>query len=184
MGNRKNIPSATRDALWGKAAGCCQICSKPLFEGGAYRTSGNYSNIAHIHAYSGDGPRFNENLSEDDRNSIENLVLLCPQCHKTIDDDEVTYTADVLRSIKSKREEYVSKVMQASRPQSAYVITVTCPIHGNATEISRSEWSQAMASSGMVHAGDTEIRVMDSNAASDRSPTIAPCLPKKSTASG
>lgn len=93
-------------------------------------------------------------------------MLLCPQCHKTIDDDEVTYTADVLRSIKSKREEYVSKVMQASRPQSAYVITVTCPIHGNATEISRSEWSQAMASSGMVHAGDTEIRVMDSNAAS------------------
>ena len=107
MGNRKNIPSATRDALWGKAAGCCQICSKPLFEGGAYRTSGNYSNIAHIHAYSGDGPRFNENLSEDDRNSIENLMLLCPQCHKTIDDDEVTYTADVLRSIKSKPQDYI-----------------------------------------------------------------------------
>ena len=165
MGNRKGIPSATRDALWGKAAGCCQICSTPLFEGGAYRTTGNYSNIAHIHAYSEDGPRFNEKLSENDRNSIENLMLLCPQCHKTID-DEVTYTADVLRSIKSKREEYVSKVMQASKPQSVYVITVTCPIHGNATEISRSEWSQAMASSGMVHAGDAEIKVMDSNAAS------------------
>ena len=166
MGNRKSISFATRDALWGKAAGCCQICSAPLFEGGAYRTSGNYSNIAHIHAYSEDGPRFNEKLSENDRNSIENLMLLCPQCHKTVDDDEATYTADVLRSIKSKREEYVSKVMQASKPQKAYAITVTCPIHGNATEISRSEWSQAVASSGMVHAGDTEIRVMDSNAAS------------------
>lgn len=32
MGNRKGIPSATRDTLWGKAAGCCQICSTPLFE--------------------------------------------------------------------------------------------------------------------------------------------------------
>ena len=166
MGNRKGISSATRDALWGKAAGYCQKCSKPLFEGGAYRTSGNYSNIAHIHAYSENGPRFNEKLSENDRNSIENLMLLCPQCHKTIDDNEATYTADVLRSIKSRREEYVTKVMRASKPQSAYVITVTCPIHGNATEISRSEWSQAMASSGMVHAGDTEIRVMDSNATS------------------
>ena len=166
MGNRKSISFATRDALWGKAAGCCQICSAPLFEGGAYRASGNYSNIAHIHAYSEDGPRFNKKLSENDRNSIENLMLLCPQCHKTVDDDEVTYTADVLRSVKSKREEYVSKVMQASKPQKAYAITVTCPIHGNATEISRSEWSQAMASSGMVHAGDTEIRVMDSNATS------------------
>ncbi len=92
-------------------------------------------------------------------------MLLCPQCHKTID-DECTYTADVLRSMKSKREEYVSKVMRASKPQRAYVVTVTCPIHGNATEISRSEWSQAMAASGMVHAGDAEIRAMDSNSVS------------------
>lgn len=90
MGNRKSIPSATRDALWGKAAGCCQICSAPPFEGGAHRTPGNYSNIAHIHAYSEDGPRFNEKLTENERNSIENLMLLCPQCHKTVDDDEVT----------------------------------------------------------------------------------------------
>ena len=36
------------------------------------------------------------------------------------------------------------------------------------TRLSRSEWSQsqAMASSDMVHAGDTEIRVIDPNAAS------------------
>ena len=88
-------------------------------------------------------------------------MLLCPQCHKTIDDDEEEYTADVLSSIKSQREDYVSKMMQASKPQRAYAVTVTCPIHGNATEISRSEWSQAMAASSMAYVGNAEIKVMD-----------------------
>lgn len=34
------------------------------------------------------------------------------------------------------------------------------------TRLSRSEWSQAVASSSMVHAGGTEIRVIDPNTAS------------------
>lgn len=34
------------------------------------------------------------------------------------------------------------------------------------TRLLRSEWSQAVASSGMVHAGDTEIRVIDPNTVS------------------
>lgn len=43
--NHKHIP-----LLWGKAAGCCELCSNPVYEEGLLRQEGNYSNIAHINA--------------------------------------------------------------------------------------------------------------------------------------
>lgn len=160
-GSRSSIPAATKARLWGQAAGCCEICSKPLYEDEACGIEGNYSNIAHIHAYSAGGPRFDPTRNEAGKNAFENLMLLCPQCHKTIDSDPEGYPAEALAKLKSRREERISKAVAASSPERACVVTLGAPIHGNGTKISRSEWSMAMAAAGMTYEGFGEASLLD-----------------------
>ena len=60
--------------------------------------------LAHIHAHSPGGPRYNGSLSADEIHSYDNLIALCPTHHTTVDKDEETYTADVLEGWKKERE--------------------------------------------------------------------------------
>jgi len=56
--------------------------------------------ICHITASSPSGPRFNPALTEEERDSFTNLILLCPTHHKLVDDDTARYTPDLLRDFK------------------------------------------------------------------------------------
>lgn len=60
--------------------------------------------IAHIKSYSKSGDRYDETLSDKDKNSYNNLLVLCPNCHKMVDDNPEKYTVDLLYDWKSKRE--------------------------------------------------------------------------------
>lgn len=60
--------------------------------------------VAHIEAWSDDGPRANPSLSLEQRNAYDNLIVLCPNHHKIVDEYENTYTVDVLKSWKRDRE--------------------------------------------------------------------------------
>lgn len=78
------ISDNTSKLLWGRAAG---ICSNPacredltvLVEG---NRSFNVGEMAHVIARSQEGPRGESGGGSDE---YENLVLLCPTCHRTID---------------------------------------------------------------------------------------------------
>lgn len=78
------ISDSDAKILWGRAAG---ICSNPtcrtdltviLKQGGTY----NVGEMAHIIARSATGPR---GISGGGADTYENLVLLCPTCHRKID---------------------------------------------------------------------------------------------------
>lgn len=56
--------------------------------------------ICHITASSRNGPRYNPQLSTEERDSFANLILLCPTHHKLADDDTARYTPDLLRDLK------------------------------------------------------------------------------------
>jgi len=56
--------------------------------------------ICHITASSPKGPRYNPALTDAERDSFGNLILLCPTHHKLADDDKVRYTPDLLRDLK------------------------------------------------------------------------------------
>jgi hypothetical protein len=62
---------------------------------------------AHILAQAGAGPRGSGDLTEAELDAYENLVLLCANHHKVVDDDVATYTAEVLREWKREREQTV-----------------------------------------------------------------------------
>ncbi len=60
--------------------------------------------ICHIRARRKNGPRFDPNLTPAERNAYENLLLLCPTCHKLVDRNAATYSVDLLTDIKTVQE--------------------------------------------------------------------------------
>lgn len=59
---------------------------------------------AHITAATSGGPRFDPNLSSEERKSPDNGVWLCQNCAKLVDNDRERYTVDVLRDWKLRAE--------------------------------------------------------------------------------
>jgi hypothetical protein len=59
----------------------------------------------HIEALEKKGPRYNKNQTPQQRNSFENLMLMCPNHHTKIDKNFRKYTAKVLKKIKQEHEE-------------------------------------------------------------------------------
>ena len=60
--------------------------------------------ICHIHAVSTDGPRGKAGLTDEELNSPENLILLCPNHHTVVDKQFETYPAEMLKQWKQDHE--------------------------------------------------------------------------------
>lgn len=65
--------------------------------------------MAHIIGQSPAGPRGSDPLPASDRDLYENIVLLCANCHKLVDDMRLkgTYTVELMRAWKSRIEERI-----------------------------------------------------------------------------
>ena len=62
------------------------------------------SQYTHIAAASKNGPRYDPNMSDNDRRGFNNLILLCKTCHKIIDDKEEDYPVNLLKDWKKTHE--------------------------------------------------------------------------------
>jgi len=65
----------------------------------------------HIVSGKGQGPRYDQTFPSDRLDEPENLILLCRVHHKMVDDQHETYTADVLRTLKSNHEKWVTSTL-------------------------------------------------------------------------
>ncbi len=63
--------------------------------------------MAHIKGEKIGSARFDPNMTDEQRNCCDNLILLCSNCHKVFDDQYNTYTVEKLREIKSNHEKWV-----------------------------------------------------------------------------
>ena len=105
---RDNFTARTT-ALLGKRVGykcsiphCRQTTSGPQEEPDG---TVNIGVAAHITAASSGGPRYDPDLTAEQRKSAENGIWLCPKCSKLIDSDLFLYTVKRLRSWKAEAEE-------------------------------------------------------------------------------
>lgn len=60
--------------------------------------------ICHIHADKPGGARYSSSQTDAERQGFDNLILMCANHHKVVDDDDVSYPADRLRQIKRAHE--------------------------------------------------------------------------------
>lgn len=102
-----SVTVKTRVLLWGRAGGRCSFegCGRELIEDATTTDDASLlGEIAHILADSEDGPRGTSNLSQEQRDKYANLILLCREHHKIVDDQERTYSVDLLTVMKAAHE--------------------------------------------------------------------------------
>lgn len=64
--------------------------------------------ICHIEALNETGARFNPNQTNEERNSLSNLILMCPTHHTLIDKKPEEYTVSKLKEFKKNHENNIS----------------------------------------------------------------------------
>lgn len=74
-------------------------CKTPIFSEGA-----NLGEVCHIRAHRGGGKRYDAGQSDVERHSFDNLILLCCNHHKKIDDLDQIYTVEKLEAMKRAHE--------------------------------------------------------------------------------
>lgn len=104
----RTINGFVRLLLSVRAGGRCEFNghNKYLLRHSLTLTEGNFSQAAHIVAFSERGPRGRRasRPASPDIHDVKNLMLLCPDCHKLIDDHPDEYSVRVLRAYKRKHE--------------------------------------------------------------------------------
>ncbi len=110
----RHIPREISEVLWGRAAGRCQFrdCNCPLWKSPVTQEPVKLAERAHIYAFGGEGPRSEKGFRTAGLNGLENLLLVCRNCHKTIDQhkDGGRYSAGVLKAMKREHESRVELV--------------------------------------------------------------------------
>jgi len=109
----------TRKVLWALSNNQCARCEAVLVR--APEADGDVHAIVgqecHIVARSIAGPR-GEVESRGDVDGIDNLVLLCANCHAVVDNQPEKWTPDALRALKRDHEQKVSRA--TAKPSSPF----------------------------------------------------------------
>ena len=151
MGSKKRvaIKDETVRFLWGHAAGRCELCGRALDKYEIYPMPGNCAQVAHNAAYGDGGSRANPALSVIERNSIDNLLLLCQRCHKTIDDNPEAFTYEFLKTRKEQVEGAIARFAKGQALCQTVACTFTAPISGWTPSITDKERNEALLLSNL-----------------------------------
>lgn len=109
-GRGKEPSKTTLNMLFAKAAGRCQLegCNKSVLLDEITLKTYNKSNVAHIVAASPRGARGDAVRSYELSDKLSNLMLLCPEHHKLIDDYEDEYPKEKLLQMKAQHEQAIA----------------------------------------------------------------------------
>jgi hypothetical protein len=70
--------------------------------------------ICHVAAKSADGPRYDPDMSDEERDGFDNLLLLCGEHHTTIDRHPERYESSWLLTLKAEHERRAIKQIELS----------------------------------------------------------------------
>lgn len=109
------ITNKTRKTLWARSGNRCAMCRTELVaEKNEHNRNLNIGDECHIISEKTNGPRHKVDYGKD-YDEYENLILLCKNHHKTIDELWETYTVDLLKIIKSNHENWIKTVIDNAK---------------------------------------------------------------------
>src|ERR1039458_148749 len=144
---RRGIRELTRLLLFVRAGGRCEFdgCNKYLLEHPLTLTPGNFAQMAHIVAFREQGPRGKSAIRRPYINDVSNLMLLCPQCHKLIDDHPDQYPVSVLQKYKESHEDRIFHVTGLGPDKKTTVVQLKARIAGQTIAIPVAQVTKAVA---------------------------------------
>lgn len=122
------ISRAVERELWARAAGRCQFegCNRLVYKSPVTQERVNISEKAHIYSFAEEGPRGRGPHAKNKKklNDLANLMLVCHDCHKTIDQNSngTRYPASLLREWKHQHETRIQVVTGISPNKKSHVI--------------------------------------------------------------
>lgn len=133
--------------LFVRAGGRCEFhgCNNYLLEHHLTLTEGNFAQVAHIVAFKPEGPRGKAGPRPVDINNVANLMLLCPECHKLIDDNPSDYTRKTLEKYKQRHEDRIYHVTGLGPDLKTTVVQLKANIAGHPVDIPVSQVTEAIA---------------------------------------
>jgi hypothetical protein len=111
------IGQKTRKTLWARSGNSCALCRIELVaERNEHNRNLNIGDECHIISSKSNGPRHIANF-KNDYDNYDNLILLCKNHHKTIDELWETYTSELLIAVKNNHENWVKTVIDNAKNQ-------------------------------------------------------------------
>jgi hypothetical protein len=107
-----SIKVKTRKVLWSKSGNRCAICKRQLVQ----RLPRQKSDFivgeeCHIISSKSDGPRGKHKILSD-FDTYDNLILLCANDHKLIDEFPETFTVEIVESLKINHENWIEAAIE------------------------------------------------------------------------
>lgn len=110
------ITERTSKIIWGQCAARCCLCRKEVLHEESGRVASLVGEVAHIIGESKKASRGDCELPADERNDPENLLLLCREHHKIVDDDPDTYPVERLHQIKADHIDWITTSLVKVQP--------------------------------------------------------------------
>ncbi|WP_018306490.1 hypothetical protein [Desulfitobacterium hafniense] len=119
--SRDDFPQRVKELLGNRVGWRCSNpdCRKPTR--GANDDPQRITNIgvaSHICAAADGGPRYDPEMSPEERKSAENGIWLCQSCSKLVDDDVIRYNVGLLQVWKENAERLAIAELQSASPVS------------------------------------------------------------------
>ena len=161
MARKKLTPKTTLE-VWIRSGGRCAYpgCNDVLWRDDLTLSKMNKAYIAHIHAESEGGPRYDPGLSEEDRNSTGNLMLLCDAHHRLIDrEGKDDHPSELLLRYKAEHEERIERQTAFHANRKTHLLLFGSRIGDRRGHLQHSEAVQAVQAEGRYHATENGMAV-------------------------
>lgn len=149
----RSIPDAIARRVWVAAGGRCTFCNRWLLGDEFTAQPVFIGQLAHIVGWTENAgsPRGQEPLDVHLRNEADNLMLLCYDQHRVIDNKSLwdVYEGDSLRRIKKAHELRIRRLTGLGRERQTAVLRVVGTIHGAPVQVASAAVVDALLEQNM-----------------------------------
>ncbi len=147
-GETRTVSEAIARYVWTAAGGRCTICNRYLLAEEWTGQDVSVGQLAHIVGWStaSGSPRGDADLPPNQRNTPENLMLLCYDQHHVVDTLSLwdIYDTETLRRLKRTHERQIKSLTGLRESNRTTVLRVVSTLHGKAVEVSRQSINKAL----------------------------------------
>jgi hypothetical protein len=149
--------------VWSRAAGRCEFfgCNELVWKDSLTNQDVHHGKIAHIVAFSPDGPRGDPLLSPKLAKEPDNLMLVCSKHHELIDDKrkEAKYPVKLLTDYKARHEARIERLTGIFENRKSVPLLVAIPVGAHADPIRLDDVTAAMAASDLYPQLEEQITI-------------------------
>ncbi|MCE5320798.1 MAG: HNH endonuclease [Bacteroidales bacterium] len=112
-----SISTEVKRKLWASSGGYCgkPDCHRDLFPFFESSEITNIEELAHIIGQSENGPRGDNELPINQRDEFDNIILLCPTCHSTVDKNPHLFPDDTIKQWKKNHMESIKNLFHVPK---------------------------------------------------------------------